>query len=240
MEYIMKRVICFLSLAAVLILAACSSVNHELTGPGEETIASFEETKTIEPSIATEPETEPEASDPIIATAPETEPETTEPEIAIPEAYTALLDKYSTALSEGATGDMLIRQELNYMVVDCYADAPLERIGYSVVDINQDGTPEMIVGTMPVVDDAFYGKLIFDLYTFDQTGSCIKVFSSGERNRYYYAGDIKFANVGSDGAAYDFVTTLKLEDGEMIDMTYTTDPVDYVQMELTPFSQWRN
>jgi len=31
-----------------------------------------------------------------------------------------------------------------------------------------------------------------------------------------------------------FGTTLKLEDGELIDMTYTTQLADYAQMDLTP------
>lgn len=219
----MKKVIWFLFLAAVLMLAACGSVDQEQTETGGEILASSEVLETTEPRVST---------------APETEPESTEPEPGIPQAYAMLLDKYGAALSERAAGDVMMRQELNYMVVDCYADAPLERIGYSVLDIDQDGVLELVIGTMPVVDDGFYGKIIFDLYTLGQTGSCIKVFSSTERDRYYYAGGIKFANVGSGGAAYDFVTTLKLEDGEMIDMTYTTDPADYVQMELTPSSQW--
>ena len=41
------------------------------------------------------------------------------------------------------------------------------------------------------------------------------------------------------GVLVGFATkVLKLEEGEMIDMTYTTAPADYVQLELTPFSQW--
>jgi len=31
---------------------------------------------------------------------------------------------------------------------------------------------------------------------------------------------------------------LKLEGEGLVDLTYTTDPGDYVQMELTPLAQW--
>lgn len=80
--------------------------------------------------------------------------------------------------------------------------------------------------------------MIFSLYTLDSGGASKLLFDGTERNRYYYAGGFTFANLGSSDWNDSFVTTLKLEDQELIDMTYTTDPADYVQMELTPFSQW--
>ena len=113
---------------------------------------------------------------------------------------------------------------------------PLEDIGYVVTDLDEDGTEELVIGSLK--DDDFYGKLIFSLYTLDEKGVPWLLFDSTERNRYYYAGGFCFANLGSSGWNSSFVTTLKLEGHEMIDMTYTTDPADYVQMELTPLAQW--
>lgn len=49
---------------------------------------------------------------------------------------------------------------------------------------------------------------------------------------------VRFADIGSSGADSSYVTTLKLEGEDLVDMTYTTDPADYVQMELTPLAQW--
>ena len=105
-----------------------------------------------------------------------------------------------------------------------------------VTDLDGDGTEELAIGSM--VEDEFFGKMIFSLYTLDGDGVPQLLFDSTERNRYYYAGGFRFANLGSSDWNDSFVTTLKLEDKELIDMTYTTDPADYVQMELTPFSQW--
>lgn len=52
---------------------------------------------------------------------------------------------------------------------------------------------------------------VFDLFTVDSGGEAILIFSSIERDRYYYAGGNRFANLGSSSAADSFVTTLKLE-----------------------------
>ena len=103
---------------------------------------------------------------------------------------------------------------------------------YAVKDLDDNGIPELAIGT--VSGDGFYGKLILDLYTVDKEGEPVLIFSSIERDRYYYAGGNRFANLGSSSAANSFVTTLKLEGEGLVDMTFTTDPAEYVQMELVP------
>ena len=47
-----------------------------------------------------------------------------------------------------------------------------------------------------------------------------------------------FDNLGLFSANDYFETSLKMVDSEMIDMTYTTQPADYVQFQLQPFSVW--
>ena len=125
-------------------------------------------------------------------------------------------------------GQQLTDSGLNLMVKDI---AP-NKIGYAVKDLDGNGISELIIGT--VSGDDFYGKLILLLYTINNDGDALQIFSSTDRNRYYYAGDNRFANLGSSSASDSFVTTLKLEDEEMVDMTFTTKPTDYVQMTLTP------
>lgn len=152
------------------------------------------------------------------------------------EAYATVIGEYYAALSEGYDASQMMELGLNYMTADRFFAEPLEDIGYMVADLDEDGTEELVIGSLK--DDEFYGKLIFSLYTLDEKGVPQLLFDSTERNRYYYAGGVCFANLGSSGWNSSFVTTLKLEDREMIDMTYTTDPADYVQMELTPLAQW--
>ena len=151
---------------------------------------------------------------------------------AVPVVYEPILKQYRTALEENWTGQQMVNAGLNYMIRDV---AP-ESVGYAVDDLDDDGIPELIIGTIST--DDFYGKLIFVLYTVSDNGEPVQIFSSNERDRYYYAGGIRFANLGSSSFDDSYVTTLKLEGEGLVDMTFTTDPKDYVQMELTPLAQW--
>lgn len=152
------------------------------------------------------------------------------------QAYAVVIGEYYTALHEGWDGAQIMEAGMNYMVADSFFAVPLDDIGYAVTDLDGDGVQELCIGSRK--EDEFFGKMIFCLYTLDQDGAPQLVFDSTERNRYYYAGGRNFANLGSSDWNSSFVTTLKLQDKEMIDMTYTTAPEDYVQMDLTPFSQW--
>ena len=140
--------------------------------------------------------------------------------------YERILDRYRTALEENWNGQQLTDAGLNWMI----ADVSPETVGYAVDDLDDNGIPELAIGT--ISGDDFYGKLIFVLYTVDSGGEAVPVFSSTERDRYYYAGGNRFANLASSSAADSFVTTLKLEGEGLVDMTFTTDPEEYVQMEL--------
>ena len=151
--------------------------------------------------------------------------------LAVPTAYEQILSQYRIALEEAWSGQQLVDAGLNFMIRDV---AP-ETMGYTTDDLDDDGVPELAIGT--VTGDAFYGKLIFALYTLDESGEPLPIFSSMERDRYYYAGGNRFANIGSSGADSSFVTTLKLEDGDLVDMTFTTEPKDYVQMPFVPIAE---
>ena len=150
---------------------------------------------------------------------------------AVPDVYEPILKQYRTALEENWTGQQLADAELNYMI----KDVPSEAVGYAVDDLDDDGIPELAIGT--ISGDEFYGKLIFELYTLDDHGDPVQIFSSIERNRYYYAGGIRFANLGSSAFDDSIVTTLKLEGEGLVDMTFTTDPKDYIQMRFTPMEE---
>lgn len=151
-------------------------------------------------------------------------------EPAVPAVYEPILQQYRTALGENWTGQQLVDAGLNFMI----RDVPFEAVGYAVDDLDDNGVPELIIGTIST--DDFYGKLIFVLYTVDD-GEPVQIFSSIERNRYYYAGGTRFANIGSSGADSSYVTTVKLEGEGLVDMTFTTAPKDYVQMAFVPVAE---
>lgn len=155
---------------------------------------------------------------------------------AVPQAYTALLQQYHTALAEQWNAAQMQEAGLNPIAADiCPAD-PLAQLGYCTEDLDGDGTPELVIGTTR--GDDLSGTLIVSLYTLDPDIAPQLLFDSTAQSCYYYAGNAGFANLGSSDLGSSFVTTVRLEDGEMIDMTYTTAPADYMPLELTPFSQW--
>lgn len=213
-----KLAVFYLSAMMLLSLAACGAPTPaapESPAPAAEETAPAPQENTPEPA-----ETVP---------APEETP-------TVEQAYAVVIGEYYTALEQHWNGAELMEDGLNYMAADCYGEEPLENLGYAIEDIDGDGVQELLIG--PIKADEFYEKMIFGLYTLDENGVNKLVFDGTERNRYYYAGENRFANLGSSAFNDSFETTVKLEDGEMIDMTYTTAPADYVQMKLTPFSQW--
>ena len=143
-------------------------------------------------------------------------------------AYEPIVLQYRTALEENWSGQQLVDADMNFMV----QNVPPETVGYAVEYLDGNGTPELIIGTNCA--DVFYEKMVFLLYTVGENGEPVQLFSSIERNRYYFAGGSRFANLGSSSADRSFATTWKLEGEELVDMTCTTDPKDYVQMALTP------
>lgn len=143
-------------------------------------------------------------------------------------AYEPIVLQYRTALEENWSGQQLVDADMNFMV----QNVPPETVGYAVEDLDGNGTPELIIGTNCA--DVFYEKMVFLLYTVGENGEPVQLFSSIERNRYYFAGGSRFANLGSSSADSSFATTWKREGEELVDMTCTTDPKDYVQMALTP------
>ena len=153
---------------------------------------------------------------------------------AVPIVYEQILSQYRTALEGNWSTQRLVEEGLNVMVKDILP----EKVGYAVDDLDDDGTPEFIIGT--IYGDDFYDALVFVLYTVDDEGKPVQIFSSTERDRYYYAGGIRFANLVSSAFDDSFVTTLKLEGEGLVDMTFTTAPSDYVQMQFEPIAEGKN
>ena len=125
--------------------------------------------------------------------------------------------------------------DLNYMVNDCAGEKGLDGAGYLIKDLDGDGNPELLVGT--IAEDDFCGKMILELFFINSYGVAQRVFTSSERNRYYYAGDNNFAHIGSSSAFESFDTTEAYQNGKMNDLTCVTE--EYVQAQLLPFSSYQ-
>lgn len=213
----MKKIILCFTLLMVCTLSACSS--------SEQDAASSIDTNQSAP-----------------ASTEVSIPETTAPQEKVtaemPVAYGELLDTYITALNEKWDGNTLMEQGLNLIALDLYDGAPLDNIGYALVDLDGNGTDELAIGTTANVTDDFYSKIIFDLYTLGQDGTRIQVLSSSARNRYFYAGEQLFVDLGSSSADDSTDATLRYEGVGLTDTNKVTAPEDYVQMDLIPLSRW--
>ena len=75
------------------------------------------------------------------------------------------------------------------------------RIGYYLKDLNKDGIPEMLIGSMPAESDYPPASFIVDLFTL-VSGVPQRVVASSERVRYELRSDNLIYLEGSGGAAY--------------------------------------
>ncbi len=114
-----------------------------------------------------------------------------------------------------------------YLLKDCTLDS----VGFGYVDVDGDGVNELMLAYIGN-DNEFMNNLVFGLYTADEALTAAPVFTSRERDRYYYAGGSDFAHVGSSGADDSFSTTERYENGALTDLETVTD--SYVTPELLP------
>ncbi|MCI2046858.1 MAG: hypothetical protein LKJ90_03990 [Faecalibacterium sp.] len=207
-----------LSVGMAIVLSACGTSGQEITNPSNasQAVAASSETPNAETQASAQ----------------------TDAAAEMPAAYAELLNTYVTALNEKWDGNALMGQGLNLIASDFYDGTPLDNIGYAVMDLDGNGTDELAIGTTANVTDDFYGKLIFDLYTLEPDGSRVQVLSSTARNRYYYAGEQLFVDLGSSSADDSTNATMRYEGKGLTDTNTITDPANYVQMDLIPLSQW--
>ena len=179
----------------LLILALCLTVLSACGGKAEPSPA-----PTAAP--AAEPAAEPTA-DPTVETTAEPVPETAEPasptEADPTAAYAGVFETYATLLTEGWGGEELMAHDLPLLIMYCVGDAPFDNIGYLLLDVDGDGTQELLIGTL--ASDEFYAPIVFEMYTLNPEGSVVRVFSSQERARYYLCEDNTFLFEGANSAA---------------------------------------
>lgn len=114
-------------------------------------------------------------------------------------AYADVFATYTTLLSEGWGGEELMAHDLPLPIMYCVGDAPFDNIGYLLLDVDGDGTQELLTGTL--ISDEFYAPIVFEMYTLTPEGSVVRVFSSQERARYYLCEDNSFLFEGANSAA---------------------------------------
>ena len=140
------------------------------------------------------------AAEPTAAPTAEPAAEPAAPSEADPiAAYADVFATYTTLLSEGWGGEELMAHDLPLLIMYCAGDAPFDNMGYLLLDVDCDGTQELLIGTL--ASDEFYAPIVFEMYTLSPEGSPVRVFTSQERARYYLCEDNTFLFEGANSAA---------------------------------------
>lgn len=199
----MKKIFSVLLLLSIVLLCACASSKPD------ETIAQV--SSTGDNGNGTSASTE-------VSTAVET----TEADIlTAEEIYSAFLNKLSAKLRyiivddthldgfserEGMVGiaEIAVNRDLDLM----------EKMGYLLRDLNDDGTPELIICQVDSVEQGvFSGTRILCAYTVTENEISL-LFEGHSRNRYYLLEDGSVYNEASNGAASTAFGVFTVEMGE--------------------------
>ena len=148
-------------------------------------------------------------------------------------AYADVFATYTTLLSEGWGGEELMAHDLPLPIMYCVGDAPFDNIGYLLLDVDGDGTQELLPGTL--ISDEFYAPIVFEMYTLTPEGSVVRVFSSQERARYYLCEDNSFLFEGANSAADSVSCSYSYAAGTLTEIPGTGAPPQ--TLSYIPFSQ---
>lgn len=179
-------------------------------------------------------------------TAPPTETpqpeESAEPQPVAPAAgseeyvgiYKPILDGYYDLLSQPINGEALINSDYCFLCLYCLA--PLEDVGYSYMDLDLDGSMELIIAC--VSQEEFLSHVVFDVYCIED-GQPRLVLQSQERDRYYinYACDV--IRVWSNSAEDSGTSLLAYQNGQLTEKGGVVEsPTQYRDLGLTLFSAY--
>lgn len=107
-------------------------------------------------------------------------------------AYGTVLSNYYRAYASGNnTAEYAWDNGISEMI------AYSQNAGYALLDLNGDGTPELVIGGIGT--DSFSNGMIYDMYTLVD-GQPVQLATSRARSRYYLRADGSILNEGSNGA----------------------------------------
>lgn len=125
--------------------------------------------------------------------------------------YQSVLDMYQSVLTSASFDDVYLGDgEVSILVRDFFDRNPLRRVGWSLTDLNLDGVPELVIGS--VENEDFYGNILFDVYTLSE-GKPVRLAQSRERDRWYTIGEWNLLEESSGGASYSTWTVWSLAHG---------------------------
>lgn len=134
------------------------------------------------------------------------------------EKYSSILTAYYTALQEKLSQGELMEQGFSNLAAYYYGEDMMEKIGYAFLDLDGDGTDELLIGA--IEGDDFIRQQIFNLYYLNDDLPW-QGLSGTERDRYYLCregGNFIIINEGSSSASNTVLWYYTLREGELVPM----------------------
>ena len=96
--------------------------------------------------------------------------------------YKSVLDTHYDAYKNQWSVKKFQKNKLSLLAAISSKGNPLKEFGYSFMDVDGDGSYELLFGTVSETEDI--QKVVFEMYTL-KDGKPVQLFCSGERDRYY-------------------------------------------------------
>lgn len=141
--------------------------------------------------------------------------------------YDKALNRVEQVLALSQDAEIPEGMEGIYEFGQIYGEEAENLLGYQYEDLNQDGTPELLVGVSLEEGDVFLQNQIYLVYTAKE-GEPVQILSARGRNMYSLLTDGHLAYFGSEGAAYSIFGEYALNEENQWDCTdyYFTHEVD--------------
>ena len=149
-------------------------------------------------------------------------------EEAAMQLYAPVLDTYRAAVTEGWDMEKIDEHDLSYVLA--YLGDMGETLGYRLMDIDQDGAPELLIGL--AADREGLRENILGLYTLVDYAPK-QVCKGWERNSYDLLDDMTILNHGSNSAFSGGTILWKLENGQLVALDAVIH--DYEKDENNPY-----
>ena len=102
--------------------------------------------------------------------------------------------------------------------------------GWNVVDLDENGIPELIIATD--TDEPYFSKLILEICTLTEDENCEPILISEENDRIYWLSGNKFAEISTNSADDSMITTLEFADGCLTDLKTQPNEADIQQFPV--------
>ena len=156
----------------------------------------------------------------------------------IPEGYHEVLNKFYAAIRAAWTAEQMTNLDVAVMPA-YYGDAPLDSIGFCLMDVNRDGIDELLIGTTAPVEEG--GTAVFCICS--NPGN-LRIDLNGVEDDIYYlhpgqSDGTYVAEIDDEDAAW---LLGKAESENSVSIEYwegVMDPAGRLTLEMIPFSRYK-